>query len=187
MRFDSLLQRLPLQVLHDNIGRVVFQERVMNSHNVRRIETGDDARLLQHALLLQVEIPLLAVRHRNGGAVAHRSFRKQFLDGDRALQVSVRAQIGNAKAAFPQDPAQGEPSVLQVSACRQIAGRDRGRCTAGSAWSRTVGTQAVAGGTDGGTHEPISTKLKPCLTSGFPSCGANQRMGTLLTSPWVCT
>ena len=135
---DSVLQRLPFQVLHDDVDRPVFQKHVMNCHNVWGIESGNGACLLQYLFPLHPEIRLSLFRHQHTGAAAHGILGKKLLDGNHPLEVPMRPLVRDSESPFPQDPAQGEPSVLQVGACRQIAGRSRRSSPADGTLARTV-------------------------------------------------
>ena len=123
--FQARLQRLALQILHDDIGRVVLQEHVVDIHDVPRAETGDDPRFLQRLLARVAEIVPLRRGHRHAGAEARRAQiqGEQFLDGHGPPQFPVRALVRDAEASFAQDAPDGELALVQGAAHRQITRR----------------------------------------------------------------
>ena len=120
---------------------------------MRGRKTGEGTRLRQRVLLLQPEIPQLPFGHHHGGTVAHGPLREQLLDGDRASQVTVCTQVGDAESPFSQDATQRKLAVLQVGARGQVAGWSRGRRSTDDARFSTVGAWTVADGTDVAAHE----------------------------------
>ncbi len=83
---DAVLERLPLDVLEDDVGALVVLARVDHADDVRVAELGDGARLAPEALELVRIGRDLAVHH---------------LDGDRAFERRVERAVDRRHAAVP--------------------------------------------------------------------------------------
>ena len=133
--FQPRAQRLPVQIFHHDIGRIVLEERIVDSHDARRVQAKSVPRLLQNALALVLESSPLLRGNGNGRVPPHRSRREEFLDGHRLPERSVGSSVGDAEAPFAQDPAYGVLALMQSSAGSQAVKRRyrarRANCSAG--------------------------------------------------------
>ena len=117
------LQGGAVQVLHHDVGGAVFAEHVMDVHDMRGAETGDDSRFFQGVVLRAAKVFPVGSRHGDAGTGAHGAHdgRKQFLDGDGPPEFPVRALVRDAEAAFAQHASDGKLAVMQGAADRQAA------------------------------------------------------------------
>ena len=114
---DVRLQAHALDVLHDEISRMVLFKIVLHRNDVGRVlELGQNPRLLQkplHAVLILLlaqpgERHAVPVGMAGGKARGH-----ILLDGHLDLQGQVVAQIGDAEPAYAQDFSGHIPAVEQ--------------------------------------------------------------------------
>ena len=121
--FDVFRQRYALDVLHDDIGGVVFLEAVVDLNNVRKVQLRKrlcfaveaslsvlkGLRILKALLVMPViDIPV------------YDTDREKLLDGHEAPQVDVPRLICDPEAAAAQRGADRIPAILQVCAVQQL-------------------------------------------------------------------
>ena len=118
----ALVQRRPFQELHHDIRRAVFPEHVVDIHDAFGLELGDDARFLHGILNALQEGRVLRGGRGHAGTPADDAQRlgKDFLDGDRALQILMQAFIRNAEAALAQYALNDEFAFMQRGAGGQV-------------------------------------------------------------------
>lgn len=102
-RPHQLLQRLALQIAHDQIARAVFLEGVIDIHDMRKVLHLDKQLALGQKLLLPALIGQLLIRKGADLLCTLSSVGpagwKILLDRDDAPQVLIPRQIGHAEAA----------------------------------------------------------------------------------------
>ena len=123
----AALQRLALNVLHGDVGGLVFVEDLPYvDHMAEPAQSGGLSGLLEkafpallHPLRVFAGAPQddPALRRRAHGCAA----RKVFLDADRLLQTQVKADVSNPKAALPEGAAGNIFSVQHCPAGQHMA------------------------------------------------------------------
>lgn len=118
------LQRLAALVIHHHVGGAVRLEVAQHAHDVRMLEPGERARLLQEALESPavVGFALGAEWHhracRSATLYARRELAGQvLLDRDRLLKVRIPSEVSDAEAADAEHLV--EPVLVQRRLQRQ--------------------------------------------------------------------
>ncbi len=140
--FQVLFQRLPLNKFHDNVGGIIFLKQIQHLHHLKDFtHLGHFPGFLEEHLLavdpghsgLLGIIPLQSIA--GTGVAAHLPGGIILLDRHLPLQRQIPANIGDAKAALPQDLADqvftvqdcpGTEGIIQPSAAGIIAAHGTG-------------------------------------------------------------
>ena len=101
-RVQDRLERLALDVLHNDVRGVVRVRTTANAHDVGMVQLGEETRLIDEPVEAPGESLLLLRRRRDYAPTRHsrRHFGgKVLLESDRSVQLVVERQVRDAEAA----------------------------------------------------------------------------------------